>query len=226
MPEFWIKIHDGFPEHPETVGLSDKAFRAIVELWCYCHRAGTDGKVPEAIFNRYPSKCKTELLAHYVEDREDHYYMHGYAEWQQTNVDLEAKRRAGSLGGKARARNMALAKEVLQAEPSTLLENANSETLLDIDIDNRQRLKSSRAGKPARTHQLPPDFEVTEAMKSWARANCPNLDVTRETERFKDWHTAKGSLMKDWPAAWRTWMHKAVDYAPAKPASPQKAAWF
>ena len=44
----FIKIHNGFPEHPKTGGLSDRAFRNLIELWCYCSRNLTDGIVTKA----------------------------------------------------------------------------------------------------------------------------------------------------------------------------------
>jgi len=44
----FIKLHNGFPEHPKAVGLTDRAFRNLIELWCYCSRNLTDGLVPKS----------------------------------------------------------------------------------------------------------------------------------------------------------------------------------
>ena len=41
----YIRIDVLLPEHPKIEGLSDKAFRALIELWCYCGRNRTDGLV-------------------------------------------------------------------------------------------------------------------------------------------------------------------------------------
>lgn len=41
----YVRIDVLMPEHPKIEGLSDKAFRALVELWCYCGRNRTDGIV-------------------------------------------------------------------------------------------------------------------------------------------------------------------------------------
>ncbi len=43
----YIRIDVLLPEHPKIEGLSDKAFRALVDLWCYCGRNRTDGLVTE-----------------------------------------------------------------------------------------------------------------------------------------------------------------------------------
>jgi|SRR6516164_5965282 len=41
----YIRVDVLLPEHPKIEGLSDKAFRALIELWCYCGRNRTDGRV-------------------------------------------------------------------------------------------------------------------------------------------------------------------------------------
>lgn len=43
----YIRVDVLLPEHPKIEGLSDKAFRVLVELWCYCGRNHTDGIVSE-----------------------------------------------------------------------------------------------------------------------------------------------------------------------------------
>lgn len=64
------------------------------------------------------------------------------------------------------------------------------------------------AGKSGgrRARQLPDDFTVTQGMRAWAAKELPHLDVDAETLQFCDHHRARGSVMKDWVAAWRTWM--------------------
>lgn len=54
---------------------------------------------------------------------------------------------------------------------------------------------------------LPADFLPNDA--GHAAAVAKGLDVQREFDRFCDWHTAKGSTMADWQAAWRTWVGNA-----------------
>lgn len=52
----FIKVHNGFPEHEKTGALSDRAFRNLIELWCYCSRNLTDGKVSNAHANKILSR--------------------------------------------------------------------------------------------------------------------------------------------------------------------------
>lgn len=49
-------------------------------------------------------------------------------------------------------------------------------------------------------------------MRDWATAQHLTINLERETARFLDHHRAKGSVFKDWAAAWRTWMSRAAEY--------------
>lgn len=71
---------------------------------------------------------------------------------------------------------------------------------------------------------IPPDFAVTPAQRAWAADRLPALDVDAETEAFKDHHAAKGTTFKDWDAAWRNWMRRAVTFNPNghRPEPPQQ----
>jgi len=60
-------------------------------------------------------------------------------------------------------------------------------------------------------------FEVTEEMKDWVVESKLPVDWMRQTDLFVDYYIANGKPMKDWAAAWRNWMRKAVDF--------QKPAW-
>lgn len=60
----YIKVHDGMPDHPKIDVLSDKAFRMLVQTWCWCSRHLTDGHMPKAIWEkRGTPKVRRELLA-------------------------------------------------------------------------------------------------------------------------------------------------------------------
>lgn len=100
----YIKVHDGMPDHPKVDGLSDKAFRLLVESWCWCSRHHTDGRVPTATWvKRGTAKARAELVdAGLVHVHTGHVEMHDYLEHQRSAAQIaeimEAKRRAGALG--------------------------------------------------------------------------------------------------------------------------------
>lgn len=81
----------------------------------------------------------------------------------------------------------------------------------DIEID-----LGKRGGK--RASQLPPDWKpdpdewsaAAETLGSEARA-------VNELAKFRDHALSKGRVAKDWQAAWRNWVRRAVEYSSAGP---------
>jgi hypothetical protein len=96
----YIRVHDGMPDHPKVETLSDRAFRLLVETWCWSSRHLTDGRVPRNIWlRRGTPKARRELVtAGLVEDLAgDGVQMHDYLEHQRSRADVEqltAERRA------------------------------------------------------------------------------------------------------------------------------------
>jgi hypothetical protein len=42
----WVKLDDGFADHPKIESLSGDAYRAFIGGLCYCARFLTDGHIP------------------------------------------------------------------------------------------------------------------------------------------------------------------------------------
>lgn len=85
--------------------------------------------------------------------------------------------------------------------------------------------KTSSSSTPKRGTRIPADFKITPEMEAWGRANAPNIDGTRETQKFINYDTAapgaKGVKL-DWVATWRNWILNADDRQPR--SSPQSAS--
>lgn len=58
----YVRVDVLLPEHPKVEALSDKAFRALVTLWCYCGRQRTDGAVTRKRWEAWPPKVRAELI--------------------------------------------------------------------------------------------------------------------------------------------------------------------
>ena len=58
----FIRVDVLLPEHAKIEGLSDKAFRALIELWCYCGRNRTDGVVTGKRWKAWPPRVRAELI--------------------------------------------------------------------------------------------------------------------------------------------------------------------
>ncbi|HET7398973.1 MAG TPA: hypothetical protein VFJ94_10670 [Intrasporangium sp.] len=123
----FIKVHDGLDEHPKIEALSDRAFRHLITLWCYCSRNLTDGFISERTWKRItnPRTARELIEVGLVTDAtsssyspvtmgRDHsvttargYWMHDYLDHQRSRAEVEdlteKRRSAGRKGGKARA---------------------------------------------------------------------------------------------------------------------------
>jgi hypothetical protein len=207
----FFKLHNGFPEHPKTIELSDKAFRQLVEAWCYCSRNLNDGYLTKSQFLKFFSaKSRGELLAvGFVREEENQYVMHDYLEHQQSAkqvADLRERRRmAGSKGGKAKANGLASAKQMPEQTPSKPLPDTDTDTDLDTTPP-----KGGVARK--RASRLQEDFQVTPEMKQWAAGKAPSIDLGLETEKFVNYWGAKSgkdATKLDWVATWRNWILNA-----------------
>lgn len=100
-----------------------------------------------------------------------------------------------------------------QQEPSGLSLGSNSETqskpYQTPDTINLEP-NGSKSKRATRACQLPAEFYPSETGVVYADKRKLNLAI--ELESFRNWHVAKGSAMKDWQAAWRTWCDKAVEF--------------
>lgn len=68
----------------------------------------------------------------------------------------------------------------------------------------------------AKKSRIADDFQVTQEMLDWLAEKGYVVNVEKETEKFINYHLAKGSVMALWSRAWQTWMINASDWQ--KPA--------
>lgn len=88
----FIRVHENMPEHPKVEPLSDKAFRLLVETWCWSKRAKTDGHVHAAVWKkRGTPKARAELLAAGLvdDDLTGGVIVHDYDDWQMTSDEID-----------------------------------------------------------------------------------------------------------------------------------------
>lgn len=107
----YIRLHDGMPDHPKVVGLSDRAFRLYVEAMCWCSRYLTDGVVPDPAMKslrRWSPAAQRELTAaRLVENGTPAgWIVHDYAQHQRTSAEVaefrESRRSASVVGNHER----------------------------------------------------------------------------------------------------------------------------
>lgn len=70
---------------------------------------------------------------------------------------------------------------------------------------------------PKKRGIIPANYPMTDEHKRFARElGFANAHTELLFENFKDYHAARGSLMIDWMAAWRTWVRRDVQFNGAK----------
>ena len=96
----WVKIDDGFPDHPKVFGLSDLAFRVHISALCYSGKYLTDGFLPMALVSRFANgkmKVISELTDAGLWDTEvenNGFRIHDYLVHQSSKEQVESEKRA------------------------------------------------------------------------------------------------------------------------------------
>ena len=191
----YITVHDGMPEHPKVEALSDRAFRVLIDLWCWCSRTLSDGVIPEAVWLKRTgtAKVRKELLASLVDVVDGEYVMHDYLAHQRSRAqveELKAKRaEAGRKGGRARAANQASGEASAQASATANGKHSGSKiqppTTTDTDNSGTTFLRTS--DEPRRD------------------------DVERVCEHLADAIEANGSKRPHISEKWRTEARRLID---------------
>ena len=115
----WVRIDEGFPEHPKVLAAGGDAAWLFVCGLCYCNRNLTDGFIPEAALVRLTSARKARHLADVLVKVElwervspsgtdlGGWQVHDFLHYQPSRSEVEAveqgrysvKAEAGRLGG-------------------------------------------------------------------------------------------------------------------------------
>ena len=94
----WLRLDDGFGDHPKIVGLSDRAFRAHVLGLVYCARQATDGFVPKAAAPRGNATRELERAGLWSTTRGG-WMIHDFLEYNPSRAESDSNRRAKSMAG-------------------------------------------------------------------------------------------------------------------------------
>ena len=91
----WVRLDDGFPNHPKIIGLSDGAFRLYITMLCYSNAYLTDGIVPQNTVKKLSNSRHISALieANLWEKCGDDIIILGYEEYQFTKEKVEIERK-------------------------------------------------------------------------------------------------------------------------------------
>jgi hypothetical protein len=207
-PEFWIS--------EQIVECSPLARLLFVGMWTFADDSGVQpAGVKRLKMSIFPGDSWTEdemvalvqelisvgLIREYVVDSKRYWLIDG---WHHQKIDRPNFRYPIEDGSIPSRRTL--------DERSTSTPRANDPVR---ESSLRESSLRESKGVVTRARGLPSDFAITDDMLKWAEQKNIRIDaVNSETEKFRNHHEAKGSKFKSWPAAWRNWMTKAIDYNP------------
>src|ERR1700749_1237637 len=221
----YIRIDVLLMENHKVEELSDRAFRALIDLWCYCGRNHTDGAVTDRRWKAVPPKARKELLTAGLADQDDGgaVTMHDYLAHQRSKDTIEdvsgRRAEAGRRGAEARWRRDGKPYGKPHGSPHP---SADGKTMAEAEAEAEEEDPPARSAPPPkgpRATRLPEDFAITTDLVAWASENVPGFDYLTETMRFRGyWKSAARAKARkaDWKATWRNWMRRAYDDAAAR----------
>ena len=91
----WVRIDDGFPNHPKIISLSDGAFRLYITALCYSNAYLTDGIIPLKTVKKLSNSRHISALvaANLWQISEDEITILAYEEYQFTKERVESERK-------------------------------------------------------------------------------------------------------------------------------------
>lgn len=211
----WVKLDDGFANHPKVVAAGDEAAWLYIAGLCYASAQLTDGQIPKPIIARLTGLRRPDLLAARLVDvglwhnHTDHYTIHDYADHQRPRADVQRAREAGRDRAKrSRERKANEHRNTSERSRTVRAIEAETETETETDVFNggsstRSRLPDGWTPPPNLVEQL-----ITEG---WSRAF-----QSAEAPKFAANARDRGKQSEDWPAAYEIWIRRSQpDHAPA-----------
>lgn len=97
----YVRLHDGYDEHPKVLPLTDAAFRAHIEAMCWASRNTSDGVILKSVARKkWRPKVLAELVAaRLMEDRDDTYEVHDYLDFNRSSEEIKSFRSARGVAG-------------------------------------------------------------------------------------------------------------------------------
>jgi len=238
----WVKIDDGFCDHPKIAAVGAVGAWLQLQALCYCNRNLTDGFVPfgvaESFLGRGVQRLDTDeriwalaetcgmagrdigespwpammVNARLWELAPGGYRIHDYKDYQRSKAEVLADR-------KRHAKNQQAYQERTKAD--RVSDPVTDRAPVPIPIpgsgeEEQKKLAIARKEKPRAkraSHSTTWPDDFTLTEERASWARDVGIEVAWEWNKFKDFHHAKGSRFLDWNAAWRTWIRNAVDFA-------------
>lgn len=204
----WFRVYDGLLDDPKVQRLPAELFRYLVNLWCLASRH--NGELPElndiGFALRISPDQAAQLLsqlgeAGLIDEGENGPIPHNWNARQfKSDVSTERVRQF-------RKRHETVSGTANETPPDT--EQIQNRT------DQKERERGASAPSSKRGSQVPEDWqpkpETIDALLT--KKGFQREFINSELEKFRDYHKAKGTVFRDFEAAFRTWMRNAREFA-------------
>lgn len=211
----WLRLYDNILDDPKIQMLSDGSFRLLINLWCLAKR--NDGFITNDLESlsfslRLTSKKLESTLqnlidAHLLDREENGFKPHNWESHQYVS-DLST----------VRVKRFRKRRETQSETPPETDTESDTETETESKKQEGAltRTPSKREGR--RGTSLPEIFptlaDIQAACALWRERGRDDLcdRVADEAAQFRDHHASRGTVAKDWPATWRTWVRNALKF--------------
>jgi hypothetical protein len=187
----WVRIEDGFPDHPKVLGLPDAAFRLHIHAMCYAARLLTDGVIAKTWLTGGKGRMVPKAVAQLVDAGlweaagNGDYRIHDYLKYQPSRADVEQSR-ADAADRMKRARNVRANKSRTSAE---LPENFARSSQRDVTTTH-----------PLPSHPIAPTAFAARAEMGASPTRKRNFGAVYEHARFdvpEVWHRKRVDGLRD-----------------------------
>ena len=216
----WFKVDDSFHQSRKVLAIPRRDRAAAIGLWTlaggWCASQLTDGHLGGHLITEFGSSKKyADILCEVGLWERDStgFVFHNWSRWQPTREQVMGEREA------ARERMKRVRSRRSSPEPTPNFKGSSEEVRLTPSRPDPSLVPNGTSkAAPKRATQLPADWKPKEDHLEIAVEY--GLDPAFELRKFRDHHEAKGSTMKSWDAAFRTWLNNAKTYKRAAPSRP------
>jgi hypothetical protein len=225
----WLKIDDGFADHPKIMAVGVQAAWLHVCGLCYCARYLTDGFIPAAQVKKLADVDEVTALvtalvtAKLWHESQGGYQINDYLEYNPAAEKVKeerAKTAKRQANFKNKGKNSqedgnngvsnAVSNAVTNASPVPVPvpHTYSKEYVVGASAPTPPKEGKTKAERGSR---LPEDWNPSREDVAAMRQEYPAVDFRTVTENFKDyWRSASGAnaVKRDWVAAWRMWVRK------------------
>lgn len=217
-------------------------FKAAVALWCKCWLQLPAASLPNddrilaslAGFGRDTRgwlKVKAMAMRGFILCDDGRWYHEVIAQKAIEAWGHRLKQRSKSAAGNAKRWNKSSSGEPNGEPQGDPRGDAHSDPHGDATRDRKGQgegeIREEEPSGPSlaakrRRQQIPLDFLPSPDGVQFATSR--GVNVAEELQKFTDYHSAKGSVMLDWQAAWRTWANNAKTFARGSPQANKQVA--